>query len=183
MSTVSRPATIGIVDSDAATYDGLLCGLDGSEVNVCFLSNGNDALRFARRWGVGLWLINTRLPDMNGFDLAQMLRRGRPGVRVFMVGDAYSVDEELQTMTLGLVKYLCKPVDASWILQWGQPSLAAARNTTLSAFMAVPPQPAAASAAGISGLLDDELDSFSTDADESPMILPFKTQPQRRPAA
>ena len=183
MSTVSRPATIGIVDSDPSAYDDLLAAVDGSELRVCFLSAGNEALRIARRSSVGLWIINTRLPDMSGFDLAEMLRRGKPGVRVFMVSDAYSVDEELQTLTLGLVKYLCKPVDPSWILEWGRPSVAAARDYQMSALAAEQLEPIRAAATTIGMLPSDRGRHSKKHVEKLPVILPFGTKPQRRPAA
>ena len=76
MSTVSLPsATVVIVDSNPADYDALLSAAESSGLNVHFLSSGHDALYFARRWQAGLWLINTCLSDMSGFDVAQRLRR------------------------------------------------------------------------------------------------------------
>lgn len=182
MTTVSRPATIGIVDSDPSAYDGLLNAGDGSELKVCFRSTGNDALRMARQWSVGLWIINTRLTDMSGFDLAEMLRRGRPGVRVFMVSDAYSVEEELQTLTLGLVKYLCKPVDPSWILQWGRPSVAAAKSYQFSGPAAAYPEPSH-DAATIGAHSAGKLGPAQKAPEIVPVIFPFGQKPQRRPAA
>ena len=120
---------------------------------------------------------------MSGFDLAEMLRRGRPGVRVFMVSDAYSVDEELQTLTLGLVKYLCKPVDPSWILQWGRPSVAAAKSYQLSSPAAEYPEQSDDVATTIGVFSASQFGLAKKDVEGIPVILPFSRKPQRRPAA
>ena len=66
---------------------------------------------------------------MSGFDLAQMLRHRKPGVRIFIVGNEYDVEDEIETLSLGLTKYLCKPLDDSWINCWGQPQLVAAESS------------------------------------------------------
>ena len=35
----------------------------------------------------------------------------RPSAVVFMIGDEYRLDDEMQTLSLGLAKYLCKPLE------------------------------------------------------------------------
>jgi DNA-binding response OmpR family regulator len=180
MSTISRPATIGICDPDTPAYESVLSELQGSDLTCCFLSTGNDALELARRWSVGLWLINSRLSDMSGFDLARRLRRSNAGVRVLIVGDDYSVDEELQTLSLGLVKYLVKPLDGDWLVRCAQPAISAARAyRSASAAVELPRSPSEAAF--------DELapaECAEAGVEELPVILPFKRkQTHRRPAA
>jgi DNA-binding response OmpR family regulator len=108
--------TVAIVDPRTSDYDALLPAAQSANLRVCLLPTGNDALHLARRLNVDRWLINTCLPDMNGFDLAEMLRGTRRRACVFMIGDDYRLDEEVQTLTLGLSKYVCKPVDPLWFL-------------------------------------------------------------------
>ena len=130
-ATSSRPFTVAVVDPNSTDYDSLLSSAEGSQLNIHFLSRGTDAIRFGQGWLVNLWLIATDLPDMSGFDLAQMLRHRKPGVRIFIVGNEYDVEDEIETLSLGLTKYLCKPLDDSWINCWGQPhSLRQSRAAT-----------------------------------------------------
>jgi ActR/RegA family two-component response regulator len=117
MKPIPEPSLrVAIVDSAPQDYQGLLAAAGKPGVSVHFLSTGNDALRFARRMQSVFWVINTRLLDMSGFDLAAMLRAVRPSAHVFIIADKYRLDDEMQTLTLGLAKYLCKPLEPSWIL-------------------------------------------------------------------
>ena len=148
-------------------------------MNVHFLSRGSDAIRFGQGWLVNLWLIATDLPDMSGFDLAQMLRHRKPGVRIFIVGNEYDVEDEIETLSLGLTKYLCKPLDDSWINCWGQPQLVAAESSgdvSLPFF-----------GGDISGSAAEEAiqgaELPTRVGTGIPVILPFAAQPHRRPAA
>ena len=115
-SMASPSVRLAIVDPTPQDYVDLLSAGGTPGVSMHFLVSGNDAIRFARRWQTALWVVNTRLLDMGGFDLAEMLRSIRPSALIFMIGDQYSLDEELQTLTLGLAKYLCKPLEPSWVL-------------------------------------------------------------------
>ncbi len=121
MKPVLTPSIrVSIVDSSPEDYNALLAVAGTPGVSIHFLSSGNDALRFARRYHPGLWVINTHLSDMSGFDLAEMLRSMRPSTLVFIIGDEYRLDDEMQALTLGMAKYLCKPLVPSWILPQSQ---------------------------------------------------------------
>lgn len=148
--------TLAVVDASPADYQRLLNLAESAGLNVCLFSSGAAALDFARQTPVALWIVNTRLTDCDGFALAERLvRRGRH-TPIFMVDDAYDVDAEMETLSRGLSKYLCKPVDPCWIVESGLLSLAPA---------AARRQAAAASAL----------------AAEAPDVLPLR-RPQR-PAA
>ena len=107
---------LAIVDPAPQDYGDVLSSAGVPGVSVHFLVSGNDAIRFAKRLQAGIWVINSRLCDMSGFDLAEMLRSIRPSALIFMIGDQYNLDDELQTLTLGLARYFCKPLEPSWIL-------------------------------------------------------------------
>jgi len=111
-----RSIRLAIVDSEPQDYCDLLAAAGTPGVSIHFLFSGNDALLFARRWITGLWVINSRLADMSGFELAHMLRSLRPNALIFMIGDEYALADELKTLTMGMAKYLCKPLEPSWVL-------------------------------------------------------------------
>jgi DNA-binding NarL/FixJ family response regulator len=185
MSTASlRTATVIVVDPNHEDYADLLTEAHAADVNVRILSTGSAALRYARHCRGGLWLVNTQLPDMSGFDLAQMLLHRCFDLRVFMVGDDYDVEEELQTLATGLSMYVCKPLAASWIAQWGLPRLASGRNREpliVSAFQAEMEGVGAAAVAADRG--QHKEGDFVPENDELPTILPFPRRNRRRPAA
>jgi CheY-like chemotaxis protein len=97
-------------------YVDLLAAAGDRGVSIHFLFSGCDALNFARHWQMGLWIANSRLCDMSGFELAGKLRSQRPNATIFIIGDEYQLADELETMTLGLAKYLCKPLEPAWVL-------------------------------------------------------------------
>jgi DNA-binding response OmpR family regulator len=173
-----KPVMVAIVDRNAMDYDDLLSVPECSDLNVCFLSHGNDALHLARSCTVNLWLINATLSDMSGFDLAKMVRRLSPGARIFIVSDDYNMDDELRTLSLGMTKYLCKPVEASWIFSWIHHVRGAKKP--IFAFSS-PVAQASPDAAVLFPLLDDIGDVADR---KDPVLLPFvHRQPHRRPAA
>ncbi len=177
MSNASpQPITIAIVNANSSDYDELLSVTDSSNVSVCFLSKGSDALRLVRRWDIDLWIVNAALADMSGFDLAQLLRRSRRGARIFLIDDEYRVDNELRALSQGMTKYLCKPLDPAWIFGWALPRLAPAMAfVPASAPLTLP---LAESMVG-----DRESESPAGSPHDVPVILPFIPRPSRRPAA
>jgi DNA-binding response OmpR family regulator len=56
--------------------------------------------------------VNVELQGMNGFELVEMLRPFPGGTTVCIVGDNYAVDDEVQALSLGVHRYLCKPLDS-----------------------------------------------------------------------
>jgi CheY-like chemotaxis protein len=121
MKPISEPSLrVAIVDPTPQDYLGLLSSAGRAGESIHFFSSGNDALRFSRRMPSVFWVINTELHDMSGFDLATMLRSVRPTAHVFIIGDSYCLDDEIQALTLGLAKYVCKPLEPSWIFPQDQ---------------------------------------------------------------
>ncbi len=57
-----------------------------------------------------LWLINTELPDMSGFDLVQMLRPNLAGATSVLIGSQYILEEEIAARRCGATMYLCQPL-------------------------------------------------------------------------
>lgn len=109
-------AIVAAVDPCAADYADVEMAVESSGINFRWMPTAVEAMRHARRCGADLWVINSNLPDRSGFDLAEMLRRMEPGARVIIVSDRYNVDDEIETLALGLLKYACKPIEPSWIL-------------------------------------------------------------------
>lgn len=117
MHSVTLPSTrVAIVDDSPNDYGNVLAAIARPDVSMHFMLTGHDAIRFARRWHAGVWVINSNLCDMSGFELAETIRGIKPNALVFIIGDDYCMDDEMQTLTLGLAKYVCKPLEPSWIL-------------------------------------------------------------------
>lgn len=112
----TKASQVLIVDSRYEDYDCLLEPAASMELNLCFAPTGRTALRTARLLDVGLWLVHTRLPDMSGFDLLEMVRSAGRESTFFVIDDTYCLEHEQQATLLQAAQYLCKPVNTIWFL-------------------------------------------------------------------
>lgn len=120
MTTQQKMKTrrVQIVDPRYADYDSLLHLAASAGFDLNFTRTGHAALRAGRLGSVDLWIVNTKLPDMSGFDLLGMLRSARADSTVFVVDSDYQLEHERQATLLQAAQYLCKPVVASWLGDW-----------------------------------------------------------------
>jgi CheY-like chemotaxis protein len=172
---------LAVIDSAPQDYGNLLEAAGTPGLSLHFLASGNDTLKFARRWQAGLWVVNTRLCDMNGFDLAATLRSTRPSALIFLVGNEYNPVDELQTLTMGFAKYICKPLEPSWVLpQEGQSCIPLPR-------LRIAARPPRASAKPIhrapNTLCFPAAEGLPGPSGSGVVILPFAGDSRQRPAA
>ena len=73
MSTSAKP-TVYVVDDDAGVLGSLRFLLETDGFNVRTFSNGAALLNAVRSTGVDCFVIDYKMPDMNGIDLAGRLR-------------------------------------------------------------------------------------------------------------
>jgi DNA-binding response OmpR family regulator len=106
--------TVAIVDSRLSDYAALPEAVDRPEMNWRFAASGRSALRLARSEQVDLWVINTALTDMSGIDLCGMLKSRSPPPAIYMVTNAYRVEDERAARCCGVSLFACKPIQASW---------------------------------------------------------------------
>jgi len=120
-SSVRAMKGIVVVDEDPIDYAEML-RLDnpsGVELSLYLFRSGRSALRVLPVLGVQtlpitLCLINTRLPDMTGFDLLQMLQPALSDSRGVLVGSRYRLEDEKAARQCGAAFYICKPLQKSW---------------------------------------------------------------------
>lgn len=87
--------------------------LEGAELE--FLGSGRAALRYEHETAPRLWVINMHLPDMSGLDLYEMLGQQWPDTPVYLVGDDYRPEDEINARTSGATFYFCKPLEGDWL--------------------------------------------------------------------
>jgi DNA-binding response OmpR family regulator len=80
-------------------------------MRIQFAATGGDALKLPRTSDRSVWLVNIRLPDGSGCDLAAAIRDRDPRSVVYLVADDYEPGEELEARKVGGAMYVCKPVD------------------------------------------------------------------------
>jgi DNA-binding response OmpR family regulator len=104
-----------VVDPRLDDYDPMIAEIDSDSLRIAFFSTGEEALRQANAYPSTVWIVNARLPDMPGVGLLGIVRRRSRRSYIFLVGDAYSADDELAARIAGANAYLCKPPTAEWL--------------------------------------------------------------------
>lgn len=123
---------IVIVDASCDRYADFVHAAQAGELRLHFCVDATSAIRLSRRFRASAWLVAVDLPDMSGFDLLELLvpsvlqsdvdplRGGSPrslsfvgdGTRsgVFLVSDAYRVEDEQRALASGVAGYLVGPI-------------------------------------------------------------------------
>lgn len=118
-ATVPRPATNGhggrvlIVDDDASVRLVCALNLEAEGVRVLEAADGLDAFEQARREGPDLVLTDVKMPGLDGFQLAERLRRDGRTRRIpliFLSGEVGQANAQ-QAQALGALAYVTKPFD------------------------------------------------------------------------
>jgi DNA-binding NarL/FixJ family response regulator len=114
--TVPLASQSHIVVADPRPHDyhelAALAGRYGWHVHL--LTSASATLRLARSTTAALWMVNTRLPDMSGFDLLEMIREQLSSARVFIVADRYNPEHESRACRIGAAFYVCKTANG-WL--------------------------------------------------------------------
>lgn len=138
---------IVIVDADCSRYEDFIDAARHGDVGLHFCVDARSAVRLARRFRADVWLVNTTLPDMSGFDLLEMLaphvlqgavdpqisgaRLSLDGVGrgmrsgIFLVSDAYRIEDEQRALASGVSGYLVRPVTLDVIRSAREPAAVA----------------------------------------------------------
>lgn len=112
----TKKASIFVVDNMPGDYQEIQQSAAADETEVVFQKTAREALRTSVAEQPELWIINTRLPDMAGVDLSEMLKERNPGVPIYLVTDQYSPEEEMSARCCGATMYLSKPLQSQWLL-------------------------------------------------------------------
>jgi CheY-like chemotaxis protein len=130
---VSSIPEIVIVDSACDRYGNFVEAAQEGRIHLHFCVDGGSAVRLARRFRADAWLISTELPDISGFDALDLLaplvlqssvdpllggsrisldrmEERVPRSAIFMVTEAYRMEEEQRALACGVSGYLVRPV-------------------------------------------------------------------------
>ena len=115
-----RTRTICVVDPQPADYLGWESLAQAGGVELCFVADAEQALRLSRTQPVDLWVINTELPGLSGYELCGMLKAQHPRSTVFVVADKYSAAAERLAWAHRATLFSVKPEQYSWLSLWEQ---------------------------------------------------------------
>ncbi len=116
----SSKASILVVDDDLRSLSALQELLRGPDCNVVAVESGWEALRRILRRDFALILLDVRMPDMDGFETAALIRkakRSRNTPIIFLTGAADNAEAMARGYEIGAVDYILKPVDAEVLKQ------------------------------------------------------------------
>ena len=112
----ARPVRVLIVDDYADTADAmqLLLARAGYDVRVAY--SGGEAIAIASQFAPDLGILDIRLPDMNGYELALKLRAVVGGccLRLIAVSSCSVPDYDLAAC---FDEIACKPIDGAQLRQ------------------------------------------------------------------
>jgi DNA-binding NarL/FixJ family response regulator len=100
-----------VADSRPRDYRNLVQLTGDNRWHLHFFTTGYAAIRFGS--AADLWIVNTQLPDMSGFDLFELLGERAARAPTFIVSDQYSADEERRACGCGAALYLSKDANHS----------------------------------------------------------------------
>ncbi len=103
------PRKVLVVDDnrDAATALAMLLKTSGHQVSVAH--SGREALEVAEKFEPQVALLDLGLPEMNGFELAPLLRKAMPNIRLIAVSGYGQIEDKLRSRAAGFHHHLVKP--------------------------------------------------------------------------
>jgi two-component system cell cycle sensor histidine kinase/response regulator CckA len=113
---VSDAPRVLIVDDDAGTCETLGDVLVAKGYVVRTAPDGRAGLEAVRRERVDVAILDLRLPDLDGLDLLQSIKRACPGIEVIIVTAHASLSTAIQAMDGAAFSYFTKPVDMDQLL-------------------------------------------------------------------
>jgi len=101
-------ATILVVDDDLLVLESLEDYLNQADYRVVTASSAREAIEKARETPFGIGLLDMKMPEMDGFQVAAMLRQLQPGLRIIIFTGYASLESEARAAQLDFYEYLPK---------------------------------------------------------------------------
>ena len=109
-------AHILVVEDEDAIAEGIVANLKRKHYQVDLASDGREALARIGRQRYDLVLLDVRLPEIDGFEVCQQLRREGNFVPILMLTARSQPDDVVYGLKLGADDYVTKPFDLAELL-------------------------------------------------------------------
>ena len=100
--------TVFVMDDDPLALESLKGYLEGAGYVVVAAGSAREALDQARKVDGDVALLDMKMPDLDGFQVAAMLRQLQPSLRVIMFTGYASLESEARAAQLGFYEFLPK---------------------------------------------------------------------------
>jgi two-component system OmpR family response regulator len=114
--TAESPARILVVEDEEALADGIVFNLRRKHYRVDLARTGAEALEAVGAARYDLVLLDIRLPEVDGFEVCQRLRRDGNFVPILMLTARAQPDDVVYGLKLGADDYVTKPFDLAELL-------------------------------------------------------------------
>jgi DNA-binding NtrC family response regulator len=101
-------ATILVVDDDLLVLESLEDYLKQADYRVVTASSAREAIEKGRETPFDIGLLDMKMPEMDGFQVAAMLRQLQPGLRIIIFTGYASLESEARAAQLDFYEYLPK---------------------------------------------------------------------------
>ncbi len=102
---------IMVVDDEETICEALMAWFvkDGYKVETA--SSGEGALEYLQGDNIDIFLVDVKMPGMDGIELLSRIKEKQPEAAVIMMTAHGSIQTAVEAMKLGASDYLCKPFD------------------------------------------------------------------------
>ncbi len=105
-----------LVEDEESIAEAVRRGLEKAGYRVDATASGEEGLAMASDGGYGLLVLDVMLPDIDGCEVCERLRRARGAVPVLMLTARDAVSDRVRGLEAGADDYLIKPFDFSELL-------------------------------------------------------------------
>jgi len=108
-SSATGQKTILLVEDDPSLALGLVDALEFEGFRVLHAARGTDAIDQARRTPPDCIILDLMLPDLNGYQVCEQLRRGDPRTPILMLTARSQEADKIRGLDAGADDYVTKP--------------------------------------------------------------------------
>jgi DNA-binding NtrC family response regulator len=100
-----------VIDDEAAQRDVLTGYLKKKGYKIYSASSGKEGIESAKNNRVDIILSDFKMPDLNGIEVLEQVKKINPGISFVIVTAYGTVENAVKAMRLGALYYISKPVD------------------------------------------------------------------------
>lgn len=132
-------ATILVVDDEPNLRRVLSAVLARDGHHIIVADGGRDAVRKAKgEPKLDLLVTDYLMPDMNGLEVLELVRKQHPGLRALIISGHGTVRSAVEAMRLGAFDFITKPFDVEQVRDAVERALAAGPETSLRSIAQAP---------------------------------------------